>query len=66
MTSSPTWRAWSTTRSRAGDAFELLRAMTGRRSVDQLRSMDWHGDGEAVLPVFTFGPFHPSTDDIEE
>jgi uncharacterized protein (TIGR03083 family) len=49
-----------------GDAFELLRAMTGRRSVDQLRSMDWHGDREAVLPAFTFGPFHPSTDDIEE
>ncbi|MEY2461216.1 MAG: hypothetical protein QOG30_3046 [Acidimicrobiaceae bacterium] len=40
--------------------------MTGRRSVDQLRSMDWRGDGEAVLPVFTFGPFHPSPDDIEE
>jgi uncharacterized protein (TIGR03083 family) len=38
------------------DRFELVRAMTGRRSVDQMRGFDW--DGEAapellVLPIFT-------------
>jgi len=39
--------------------FELVRAMTGRRSVDQMRDFDW--DGEAapellVLPIFTPRP----------
>ncbi len=43
---------------RAG-RFELVRAMTGRRSVDQMRDFDW--DGEAapellVLPIFTPRP----------
>jgi uncharacterized protein (TIGR03083 family) len=41
------------------DQFELVRAMTGRRSVDQMRGFDW--DGEAapellVLPIFTPRP----------
>jgi uncharacterized protein (TIGR03083 family) len=41
------------------DRFELVRAMTGRRSVDQMRDFDW--DGEAapellVLPIFTPRP----------
>jgi uncharacterized protein (TIGR03083 family) len=49
-----------------GNPFDLLRAMTGRRSVEQLRSMDWQGDGEAVLPAFTFGPFCPAQDRIDE
>ena len=49
-----------------GDSFELLRAMTGRRSVDQLRDLHWLGNGEAVLPCFTFGPFRPCSDDIDE
>lgn len=44
----------------SGDAFELLRAMTGRRSLDQLRALRWEGAGEAVLPAFTFGPFRPA------
>jgi uncharacterized protein (TIGR03083 family) len=50
----------------SGEPFELLRAMTGRRSVDQLRQMRWHGDAEAVLPAFTFGPFHPARQPIAE
>jgi len=41
------------------DRFELVRAMTGRRSADQMRGFDW--DGEAtpellVLPIFTPRP----------
>ena len=50
----------------SGDAFDLLRAMTGRRSLAQLRALDWLGDMEAVLPAFTVGPFCPSPVDIEE
>lgn len=49
-----------------GEPFELLRAMTGRRSTDQLRKMQWDGDAEAVLPAFTFGPFRPARQPIPE
>src|SRR5215210_1639491 len=38
------------------DQFELVRAMTGRRSVDQMRGFDWHGEATPellVLPIFT-------------
>ncbi|MEY2453192.1 MAG: hypothetical protein QOD92_2766 [Acidimicrobiaceae bacterium] len=49
-----------------GNAFDLLRAMTGRRSVEQLRAMHWEGDGEQVLPAFTFGPFCPAVVRIDE
>jgi len=47
-------------------AFDLVRASTGRRSVAQLRALDWQGDVEAVLPAFTFGPFVPAALDIVE
>lgn len=49
-----------------GDPFELLRAMTGRRSVAQLRNLDWEGDCERVIAAFTFGPFRPTVGLIEE
>jgi hypothetical protein len=32
--------------------FELFRAMSGRRSLDQLRSFDWDGDPEPFLTYF--------------
>lgn len=47
-------------------AFELLRAFSGRRSLDQIRGYDWSADAETWLPAFTFGPFRPSTAAIEE
>ena len=34
-----------------GSAFELLRAFSGRRSVAQVRSMDWSGDPTPYVPV---------------
>jgi uncharacterized protein (TIGR03083 family) len=49
-----------------GDSFELFRAMTGRRSLDQLRGLQWQGDSEAVLPAFTFGPFRPAAHAVDE
>ena len=49
-----------------GEPFELLRAMTGRRSVAQLSSLDIDGDVERLLPCFTFGPFRPAAHDIDE
>jgi uncharacterized protein (TIGR03083 family) len=50
----------------AGDPFTLLRAITGRRSVDQMRELRWAGDREAALAAFTFGPFRPAPAPIAE
>ncbi len=32
-------------------AFEVLRAVSGRRSLDQIRALPWHGDVDALLAV---------------
>jgi len=62
---------WSTGNDKAsltleGTPFELLRAMTGRRSEDQLRELNWSGDCEGIIPAFTWGPFRPSTSAVDE
>jgi uncharacterized protein (TIGR03083 family) len=45
-------------------AFELLRAFSGRRSLAQVRAMDWDGDAEPFLEVVT--PYGlPESDVIE-
>ena len=46
--------------------FDLFRALTGRRSADQVRQLDWRGDPEPYLPAFQFGPFTVSSTDIGE
>jgi hypothetical protein len=50
----------------SAEPFELLRALTGRRNVAQLRSLDWDGDPEPHLPAFAWGPFTVSTTAIVE
>ena len=50
----------------AAPAFDLFRALTGRRSRDQVRQFAWTGDADAYLPAFEFGPFKPAAADIEE
>ena len=47
-------------------SFELVRALTGRRSRDQIRKFIWTGDADAYLPAFEFGPFKTATTDIVE
>lgn len=42
-------------------SFELMRAVSGRRAIDQLRAMAWDGDASPYLPSFAFGPFRPAT-----
>lgn len=49
-----------------GSAFELLRAFTGRRSITQLRRLNWSVDPEPYLPAFAYGPFTVSPIDINE
>ena len=47
--------------------FELVRALTGRRSADQLRAMKWDGDcSDDMIGAFTYGPFTPAASPIEE
>ena len=48
------------------DDFELFRALTGRRSADQIRQFDWRVDPEPYLPVFGSGPFTVRTTDLVE
>jgi hypothetical protein len=38
-------------------AFDLLRALSGRRSLGQIRAFDWDGDAEIYMEVFS--PFDP-------
>jgi uncharacterized protein (TIGR03083 family) len=41
------------------EAVEALAALTGRRSLGELRAYEWTGDVEPWLPAFTWGPFVP-------
>ena len=47
-----------------GERFEIFRALTGRRSGDQIRAMSWAGDPEPYVPLIP--PFGPRTDPIVE
>ena len=50
----------------SGSTFELVRALSGRRSLDQLRAMNWSGDAERALACFTWGPFSPAASALPE
>jgi uncharacterized protein (TIGR03083 family) len=47
-------------------AFELLRALTGRRSQEQIRRFGWTLDPQPYLVAFQNGPFTTSLHDVEE
>lgn len=46
--------------------FDFMRAVTGRRSRAQIRSLSWEGDPEPYLDAFEWGPFRPAAEDIIE
>jgi uncharacterized protein (TIGR03083 family) len=48
------------------ERFELLRALTGRRSRAQVRALAWDGDPEPYLDAFTWGPFTIAAADVIE
>jgi hypothetical protein len=50
----------------AGSAFDLFRAVTGRRSEAQIRKLRWDGDVDTFVPAFQFGPFTFSPTDLAE
>jgi uncharacterized protein (TIGR03083 family) len=46
--------------------FEALRALSGRRSMNQVAAYDWDADPTLWLPAFTWGPFTPPAHDLVE
>lgn len=49
------------------EPFELMRAFTGRRSLEQVKAYDWGGaDPSPWLPMFSFGPFTPRSEPVLE
>jgi uncharacterized protein (TIGR03083 family) len=48
----------------SGDAFEVFRAVTGRRTSEQIAALDWRGPADLYQPVFSaFGiPIRPLDD----
>lgn len=48
----------------SGTAFELLRAFSGRRSLSQIRAMDWSGDPDAYLNMVA--PYELPVRDVAE
>ncbi len=48
----------------AADRFDLVRALTGRRSSAQIRAMQWEGDRETYVPLIP--AFGERTDDLLE
>jgi uncharacterized protein (TIGR03083 family) len=46
--------------------FDLMRALTGRRSRDQIKALDWSVDPKPYLPAFQFGPFTTRPDPLDE
>ena len=43
-----------------GTRYELMRALTGRRSTEQVRAMRWDGDATPYIDALTYGPFRPA------
>ena len=50
----------------SGPLFDVFRSVTGRRSADQVRELDWGTDPEKFVPIFGFGPFKLRTSDLNE
>jgi uncharacterized protein (TIGR03083 family) len=51
----------------APSAWELMRALTGRRSVAQVTAYRWSvADPEGYVAAFRFGPFTPASVDLQE
>jgi uncharacterized protein (TIGR03083 family) len=48
----------------SGGAFELLRALTGRRTIDEISALTWTGDSSAHLAIFSTYP--PTSTSLSE
>ncbi|MFJ6381049.1 maleylpyruvate isomerase family mycothiol-dependent enzyme [Kitasatospora sp. NPDC092039] len=48
-----------------GHRHDLLRSLTGRRSLGQIAELAWSAAPGPWLPAFTWGPFHPPAKPVE-
>jgi uncharacterized protein (TIGR03083 family) len=48
-----------------GEAVEVMRSLTGRRTLAQVAALDWSADPGTWLPAFTWGPFRPPSQPVE-
>jgi uncharacterized protein (TIGR03083 family) len=48
------------------DGLEALRALTGRRSWEQVAALDWDAAADPWRPCFTWGPFTPRASALHE
>ncbi|MEJ2885696.1 maleylpyruvate isomerase N-terminal domain-containing protein [Actinomycetospora aeridis] len=48
-----------------GADYDVHRAFAGRRSLDQVRGLDWSTDPDAWLPAFRWKAFHPPARPVE-
>jgi uncharacterized protein (TIGR03083 family) len=47
------------------DAIDALRSLSGRRTIEQIRRLDWDDDPERWLPAFTYAVFTPPVSPVE-
>lgn len=45
----------------AAPRYELFRALGGRRTIEEIRGLDWHGDADVVVPLVSRYPTPTST-----
>lgn len=50
----------------SGHRYDLFRSLTGRRTEEQIGRLAWSADPRPWLPAFTWGPFSPPAEPIEE
>ena len=48
-----------------GSRMELYRSITGRRTYQQIRQVNWSADPGPWLPAFSWGPFRPPGKPVE-
>jgi uncharacterized protein (TIGR03083 family) len=49
----------------SGDRYDIYRSLAGRRTHEQITRLRWSRDSHRWLPAFTWGPFHPPTQPVE-
>jgi uncharacterized protein (TIGR03083 family) len=49
-----------------GASLEVFRSLTGRRTLAQIRELSWSAAPEPWLPAFTWGPFTPPSQHVED
>jgi uncharacterized protein (TIGR03083 family) len=49
----------------SGDRYDIYRSLAGRRTHEQITQLDWSNDSHRWLPAFSWGPFDPPLQPVE-